>query len=459
MVDNKNKKKELLIDLRKESALKENAFEKETIDLIITSPPYNVGIDYGSKEKDDLTYEEYLKFSETWLKNCYNWAKKSGRLCLNIPLDKNKNGKNSVYADITVVAKKVGWKYQTTIIWNEGNISKRTAWGSWMSASAPFVISPVEVIVVLYKEEWKKPNLESSDISKWDFMEWTNGLWTFNGENSKKVGHPSPFPRELPKRCIKLFSFIGNKVLDPFAGSGTTLIEAVNHQRKALGLEINEKYIKISQERIKKECYSSSEEKFYLNYLRNKGAKESFQAILEELGIDSWNNAYKNKTPSQLIKEIWEKDLVSKLPNSTRGNLFEYLIAYCLNLKQVLPFYTQVKINLVVGAIYDIVLFNEKSVPIVLSIKTSLRERYKQSILEARILRDVYSSAKSYLLTLSGSEYKIRKKENDLEEASILDDVIAVDTEEFDKFLEKLSQVSFRKPTRQETVTKGKLFE
>jgi len=79
--------------------------------------------------------------------------------------------------------------------------------------------------------------------------------------------------------------------------------------------------------------------------------------------------------------------------------------------------------------------------------------------LEARILRDVYSSAKSYLLTLSGSEYKIRKKENDLEEASILDDVIAVDTEEFDKFLGKLSQVSFRKPTRQETVTKGKLFE
>ena len=73
MVDsNKNKKKEPLIDLRKESALKEDAFEKETIDLIITSPPYNVGVDYGSKEKDNLTYEEYLKFSETWLRNCYN---------------------------------------------------------------------------------------------------------------------------------------------------------------------------------------------------------------------------------------------------------------------------------------------------------------------------------------------------------------------------------------------------
>ena len=454
-----NKSKELLVDLKNESALKEQAFKKEMIDLIITSPPYNVGKEYGSKEEDNLTYEEYLKFSETWLKNCYLWAKKAGRLCLNIPLDKNKNGKNSVYADITVIAKKVGWKYHTTIVWNEGNISKRTAWGSWMSASAPFVISPVEVIVVLYKEEWKKPSLESSDISKWDFMEWTNGLWTFNGENSKKIGHPSPFPRELPKRCIKLFSFIGDKVLDPFAGSGTTLIEAINHQRYALGLEINEKYVKISQERIKRECYSSPEEKFLLNYLRNKGETQRFEKILEKLGINDWNKTYKNQRPSQFIKQIWEKELVNELPNSTRGALFEYLIAYCLSLNEILPFYTQVKVNLVVGAIYDIVLFDEKLSPIVLSIKTSLRERYKQAFLEARVLKDVYSSSKSYLLTLSGSEYKARKKENEQDSSPILDDVIAVDTEEFDNFLEKLKSAEFRKATKQQIITQGKLFE
>ena len=434
------------IDLRNESILNENAFKKETIDLIITSPPYNVGMDYGTQE-DNLTYEEYLKFSESWLKNCYIWAKKTGRLCLNIPLDKNKN------------AKKIGWKYQTTIIWNEQNISKRTAWGSWMSASAPFVISPVEVIVVLYKEEWKKPSLENSDISKWDFIEWTNGLWTFNGENSKKVGHPSPFPRELPKRCIKLFSFVGDKVLDPFSGSGTTLIEAINHQREALGLEINEKYIKISQERIKKECYSSPKEKFYLNYLRNKGETEKFEKILKELGVDDWNNTYKSQTSSQFIKQIWEKKLVNELPNSTRGALFEYLIAYCLNHHGILPFYTQVKINLVIGAIYDIVLFDEKLSPIVLSIKTSLRERYKQTFLEARVLKDVYSSSKSYLLTLSGSEYKTRKKENEQDDGSILDDVIAVDSEGFDKFLEKLKSLEFRKTSKQRIITQGKLFE
>jgi site-specific DNA-methyltransferase (adenine-specific) len=452
-------KKQPSYELKNSSALEENSIAKETIDLIITSPPYNVGKDYGSKEEDNLTYEEYLKFSETWLKNCYLWAKKTGRLCLNIPLDKNKNGKNSVYADITIIAKKIGWKYQTTIIWNEQNISKRTAWGSWMSASAPFVISPVEVIVVFYKEEWKKISLESPDINKWDFMEWTNGLWTFNGENSKKIGHPSPFPRELPKRCVKLFSFIGDTVLDPFAGSGTTLIEAINHQRKALGLETNQKYIETSHERIKKECYFSAEEKFRLNYLRNKGEKEKFEKMLEELGINDWKSAYKNQSSSQLIKQIWEKELVKELPNSTRGALFEYLIAYCLNSQGILPFYIQAKINLVNGAIYDIVLFDGKLSPIVLSIKTSLRERYKQAFLEARILKSVYNSSKSYLLTLNGSEYKTRKKENQQENSPVLDDVIAVNTEEFDKFLEELKSVEFRKSTKQQIVIQGKLFE
>lgn len=443
---------EKFFNLKCQSVLEKEAFEKETIDLIITSPPYNVGKDY-EQQKDNLTYEEYLNFSEQWLKNCYQWAKKSGRICLNLPLDKNKNGINSVYVDITALAKKVGWKYQTTIIWNEGNISKRTAWGSWMSASAPFVISPVEVIVILYKGEWKKISLEISDINKWDFMEWTNGLWTFNGESSKKIGHPSPFPRELPKRCIKLFSFRGDTILDPFAGSGTTLIEAINNQRKAWGLEINEKYIELAKSRIKKECYFSPEEKFQRNYFQNKVASENFQEVLDQLETPT------DKSPSQFIKEFWEKELVNKLPNSTRGSLFEYLVAYCLNWKGILPFYIQVKINLVVGAIYDIVLFNEKSVPIVLSLKTSFRERYKQAILEARVLQEVYHSAKTYLLTFSGSEYKTRKKENQQEDNPILKDIIAVDTEEFNQLLEELSKIIFRKPTKQEIILKGKLFE
>ena len=109
------------------------------------------------------------------------WSKKQARFLLNVPLDKNKGGQRSVGADITKIAQDIGWKYHSTIVWNEGNISRRTAWGSWMSASAPYVIAPVELIVVLYKDEWKKTlGTKKSDINKKDFMDWTNGLWTFN---------------------------------------------------------------------------------------------------------------------------------------------------------------------------------------------------------------------------------------------------------------------------------------
>jgi len=232
--------------------LDENNFKEEFIDLIVTSPPYNVGIQYNSID-DTITYEDYLLFSEKWLSNCLKWTKPTGRLCLNIPLDKNKGGQRSVGADLTVLAQKVGWKYHSTIIWNEGNISKRMAWGSWLSASAPYVIAPVELIVILYKDSWKKNVFKKSDIIKKEFMEWTKGLWTFSGESKKKIGHPAPFPRELPRRCIKLFSFIGDTIFDPFCGSGTTLIEAKLLKRKAVGLEIDSKYCELAKRRLQKE--------------------------------------------------------------------------------------------------------------------------------------------------------------------------------------------------------------
>lgn len=233
--------------------LNSETFEKEFIDLIVTSPPYNVDIQYNSN-KDDLTYEQYLEFSEKWMTNCYNWSKQEARFLLNIPLDKNKGGQKSVGADLTEIAQEIGWNYHSTIIWNEGNISRRTAWGSWLSASAPFVIAPVELIVVLYKGNWKKTRgTKQSDISKKDFMEWTNGLWTFNGESKIRIGHPAPFPIQLPHRAIKLFSFVRDVVFDPFAGSGTTLIAAENNNRIGIGLEIDTHYCEVAKQRIIKE--------------------------------------------------------------------------------------------------------------------------------------------------------------------------------------------------------------
>jgi site-specific DNA-methyltransferase (adenine-specific) len=233
-----------------ENVLQTRKVKPNSIDLIVTSPPYNIDIKYNSHD-DQLSYKDYKIFSKKWMTRCYNWLKDDGRFCLNIPLDKNKGGQQSVGADLTIIAKEIGFKYHTTIIWNEGNISRRTAWGSWRSASAPYIITPVELIVVFYKENWKKLKIpEKMNISKKDFLLWTNGLWTFNGESKKRVGHPAPFPLELPKRCVQLFSFEGETVLDPFLGSGSTLIASKLVGRNAIGIEIDPQYCEIALNRL-----------------------------------------------------------------------------------------------------------------------------------------------------------------------------------------------------------------
>ncbi|NMA12964.1 MAG: site-specific DNA-methyltransferase [Chloroflexi bacterium] len=232
--------------------LSTSAIEPESVDLIVTSPPYNVDIKYNSHD-DQMNYDDYLKFSHDWMTQAYKFAKTSGRFCLNVPLDKNKGGQQSVSADLTLIAKEVGWKYHSTIIWNEGNISRRTAWGSFKSATAPYVIAPVEVIIILFKDRWKKTKYDrDTDITKEEFMAWTNGVWSFNGESKKRIGHPAPFPIELPRRCIKLFSFVGDTILDPFLGSGSTLIAAGETERIGIGFDIDDNYCELAKTRIEK---------------------------------------------------------------------------------------------------------------------------------------------------------------------------------------------------------------
>ena len=159
-------------------------------------------------------------------------------------------------ADITNIAKQVGFKYHSTIIWNEGNISKSSAWGSWMSASSPYVIAPVELIVLLYKDSWKKTSgSKINDIEREEFMSWTNGVWTFNGESKRKIGHPAPFPVELPRRCIKLFSFVGDTVLDPFMGSGSTIVAAKLNNRIGIGIDFESEYCQLAKNRILNETH------------------------------------------------------------------------------------------------------------------------------------------------------------------------------------------------------------
>lgn len=123
-----------------------------------------------------------------------------------------------------------------------------------MSASCPYVIAPVELIVLLYKGEWKKRSgSKQSDITRNEFISWTNGVWTFKGESKRKIGHPAPFPVELPKRCIKLFSYVGDTILDPFMGSGSTVIAAKQNNRHGIGIDFEIDYCQLAMERILKE--------------------------------------------------------------------------------------------------------------------------------------------------------------------------------------------------------------
>lgn len=242
------------IRIYKDDFLTTECIKQNSVDLIVTSPPYNVDIRYNSYD-DRIPYNVYLEFTKTWLERAYKFLRDDGRFCLNIPLDKNKGGQQSVYADIIAIAKKVDFKYHSTIVWNEQNISRRTAWGSWLSATAPYVIAPVEMIAILYKKRWKKVSgSRKSDITKKEFMEWTNGVWNFMGQSKTKVGHPAPFPVELPRRCVKLFTFIGDTVLDPFVGSGSTLVACALENRKGIGVEIDKNYCETAKQRLMSEA-------------------------------------------------------------------------------------------------------------------------------------------------------------------------------------------------------------
>lgn len=238
------------IHIYNDDMLTTKVIPESSVDLIVTSPPYNLDMSYKSFD-DNMNYSSYLEVFEEWMKRCYYFSKDDGRMCLNVPLDKSKGGYESVGADITGIVKKVGWRYKTTIIWNEGNISKGSAWGSWMNASAPHVIAPVELIIVFYKKIWKKSSgTRISDITKEEFVQWTNGLWSFKGESKRKIGHPCPYPIELPYRCIKLFSFVGDVIMDPFMGSGSTIIAAKNTNRVGIGIDIEKEYCELAKSRL-----------------------------------------------------------------------------------------------------------------------------------------------------------------------------------------------------------------
>ena len=217
--------------------------------LVVTSPPYNVNLKYNTYE-DNKEYSDYLNWMRKIFEKCYKYLKEDGRICINI--GDAKNGKIPTHSDFIQILKELNFLPITTIIWKKNNIKSLTAWGSYMSPSCPSFPRDYEYLIVMGKTQ-KLIHKGKTSLTKEKFIECANGTWLIAPEHVSKLGHPAAFPVELPKRCIEMFTYEEDLILDPFMGSGTTAIAAMRTNRHFIGFEIDEKYFNLSQERIKKE--------------------------------------------------------------------------------------------------------------------------------------------------------------------------------------------------------------
>ena len=219
-----------------------------SLHLMVTSPPYNV-----SKEYDhDLSLNEYLEMLRNVFTETYRVLVNGGRACINVAnLGRKPYIPLSDY--ISKMMEDIGFLMRGEIIWNKGaGAGVSMAWGSWLSASNPVLRDVHEYILIFSKGSFKrdKQKEQENSITKEQFMEWTKSVWTMNTESAKKVGHPAPFPVELPYRLVQLYTFKDDLVLDPFMGSGSTAIAALNASRHYIGYEIDPDYVQLAEDRI-----------------------------------------------------------------------------------------------------------------------------------------------------------------------------------------------------------------
>jgi len=222
--------------------------EDGSVDLVFTSPPYNIGISYDVYN-DNQPWDEYYEWCKEWLKELFRVLKDDGRCCIVHYLSLGKaNNRHSPLMEINHIALDLGYKHHGLAIWWDITLTKLTAWGSWLSASAPYINSPFEGILIMYKDKWKKKSKGKTSISKEEFMEACSGIWKIPPERKRK--HPAPFPVALAERAIKLLSYEGDIVFDPFCGSGTTLVAAKKLNRSYIGMDISEKYCDMARKRL-----------------------------------------------------------------------------------------------------------------------------------------------------------------------------------------------------------------
>jgi site-specific DNA-methyltransferase (adenine-specific) len=218
------------------------------VDLALTSPPYNVGKAYDQ----DLDLTEYVELLRSVFAETYRVLVPGGRACINVG-----NVGRKPYVPLTHrvadIMNSLGFLNRGEIVWDKGaSAGSQTAWGSWRSPSNPVLRDRHEYILIFSKMRFKRDNSynRESTISRDEFLQFTKSIWSFRTESAKKIGHPAPFPVELPYRCIQLYSFKNDVVLDPFCGSGSTCIAAKRTGRHFVGVELNPNYVKLAEQRI-----------------------------------------------------------------------------------------------------------------------------------------------------------------------------------------------------------------
>ncbi len=223
----------------------------DSVHLMVTSPPYNVTKEYD----EDLTLDEYRKLLRKVFSETYKKLVVGGRVCVNIA-NLGRKPYIPLHSFIIKDMLEIGFFMRGEILWNKSSSAGvSTAWGSWKSPRNPTLRDVHEYIMVFSKGSFSRleANNKESTITKEEFLEFTKSIWSFPAESARRVNHPAPFPIELPYRCIQLFTFKGDVVLDPFVGSGTTCVAAVKTGRFFIGYDNNQIYVDVARERIKKE--------------------------------------------------------------------------------------------------------------------------------------------------------------------------------------------------------------
>jgi len=230
-----------LLDSRDMSVLPD-----ECIHMMVTSPPYNVGKDYD----EDLDMEEYRALLREVFSEVYRVLVVGGRACVNIA-NLGRRPYIPLHSYIIKEMQVLGFQMRGEIIWYKAaSAGSSTAWGSWMSASNPTLRDVHEYILVFSKGSMGRKQKGESTIRRDEFLEYTKSVWKFNAVSAKSVGHPAPFPVELPYRLIQLYTYKGDVVLDPFCGSGTTCLAALKTGRHFIGFDNIEEYVELAHRRI-----------------------------------------------------------------------------------------------------------------------------------------------------------------------------------------------------------------